>query len=149
LRGQSFAEEFSQMGVGCRVGGRCRARLLLSGTKVDFVWAGSADKCTSCGRLFMVVYCSTCPLCWGYVPHTRPHARCFLGITHFFKVTRKRLKCLENAFSAISFSKFSGGGLAGRRSADFNPVLSGKHGRAPKSISPRTPTVYVDRRRVC
>jgi len=56
------------------------------------------------------------------------------------KVTRKRLKCLENAFLAISFSEFSGGGpmdftplaLAGRHSADFNPVFSGKHARAPQ-----------------
>jgi len=36
--------------------------------------------------------------------------RRFLGITHSFKVTRKRLKCLENAFSAISFSNFCGEG---------------------------------------
>jgi len=41
LRKQPLAEEFSEMGVGvgCRLVGCCRARLLLSGTKVDFVGA--------------------------------------------------------------------------------------------------------------
>jgi len=37
-----------------------------------------------------------------------PHR--FLGNTHSSTVTRKRLKCLENAFPAINFSKFSGAG---------------------------------------
>jgi len=48
LREQSFAEEFTEMGVGvaCRLVGCCRARLLLSGTKVDFVWAGSIMMCS-------------------------------------------------------------------------------------------------------
>jgi len=47
LREQPFAEELSEMGagVGCRLVGRCRARLLLSGTKVDFV--GAEDRETS------------------------------------------------------------------------------------------------------
>jgi len=41
LREQPLPEEFSEMGVGvgCRLVGCCRARLLLSGTKVDFVGA--------------------------------------------------------------------------------------------------------------
>ena len=34
-----------------------------------------------------------------------------LGITHSFQVTRKRPKCLESAFPAMKFSKFSGEGL--------------------------------------
>jgi len=107
------------------------------------ILSGPADKCTSCGRLFIVVYCSTCPPMLGgtYPPSALSH--CFLGITHSLKVTRKCLKCLENAFTAISFSKkfwwralrlrrSRATGSAGRRSADFNPVLSGKHGRAPQ-----------------
>ena len=62
------------------------ALLLLSGTKVDFVVHGlvitvrfgsSLDQNSSPGR--------------------------FLGITHSFKETTKRLKCLENAFPAINF----------------------------------------------
>jgi len=43
LREQPFAGEFLEMGVrvavGCCLVGRCRASLLLSGTKVDFVGA--------------------------------------------------------------------------------------------------------------
>jgi len=47
LREQPFAEEFSEtgLGVGCRLVGRCPARLLLSGTKDDFV--GAKDHETS------------------------------------------------------------------------------------------------------
>jgi len=47
LREQPFAEEFSEMGVGvrCRLVGHCRARLLLSGMKVNFV--GAKDRKTS------------------------------------------------------------------------------------------------------
>jgi len=37
LREEPFAEEFSEMGLGCGLVGRCRARLLLSGTKVDLL----------------------------------------------------------------------------------------------------------------
>jgi len=36
--------------------------------------------------------------------------RRFFGITQSFKVTRKRLKCLENAFPAINFFNFLEGG---------------------------------------
>ena len=49
----------------------------------------------------------------------------------------KRMKCLENAFPVINFSKFSASGHSrktgstGRRSADFNPVLSGKYAQLP------------------
>jgi len=55
-----FAEEFSDMGwVGGVVSSvSCRASLHLSGMKDDFVWAGSASKCTSCGVLFIAVECS-------------------------------------------------------------------------------------------
>jgi len=84
---------------------------------------------------------------WGRPPPYWPlqfsFPRRFLGIAHSFKVTRKLLKCLENAFPAINFSKCSGGEppdpppvgfatsvLARRRSTDFNPVLSEKHTRA-------------------
>ena len=56
LREHPFAEEFSEMGVVSSV--NCRAILHLSGTKGDFVWAGSAGKRTSCGVLFIVVECS-------------------------------------------------------------------------------------------
>jgi len=48
--------------------------------------------------------------------------RRFLGITHSFKVTRKRLKCLENAFPAINFST----------------LWASRLGRS-RVISPRTP----------
>ena len=48
--------------------------------------------------------------------------RRYLGITHSFKVTRKRLKCLENAFPAINFSK----------------LWASRLGRS-RVISPRTP----------
>jgi len=82
---------------------------------------------------------------WGRAP--RIPARRFLEITHSFKVTRKRLKCLENAFPAINFQNFLGktrrpppvGFALWRSRANFNPVLSGKPARAPKSILPRTP----------
>jgi len=72
-----------------------------------------------------------------------------------FKVTRKRLKCLENAFPAINFSKFSifwGSALwasclrclrANRRSTNFNPVLSGKHARAPPPKNEIDFTLYT------
>jgi len=51
------------------------------------------------------------------------------------KRPRDRLKCLENAFPAINFSKFSGGGPPDphpRSAPRTNPVLSGKHACAPK-----------------
>ena len=78
-----------------------------------------------------------------------------LGITHSFKVTRKRLKCLESAFQAIHFSKFFifwGSALwasclrclrANRRSTNFNPVLSGKHARAPPPKNEIDFTLYT------
>ena len=44
-------------------------------------------------------------------------SRRFLGITHSFKLTRKRLKCLENAFPAVNFSEFSGGGRPAPRTS--------------------------------
>ena len=45
LREHPFADEFSEMEVwvGCRLVGRCRARLLLSGTKVDSVGAKDGE----------------------------------------------------------------------------------------------------------
>ena len=83
---------------------------------------------------------------WGRAP--RIPARRFLEITHSFKVTRKRLKCLENAFPAISFQNFLAEdpqtpacglrafGARGRTSTqscrESLPV-------PPKSILPRTP----------
>jgi len=109
--------------------------------KDNFVWAG---KRTSCGGLFTVVECCSWTgnhrSVWFIFGSESGSPRRFLRINHSFKVTRKRLKCLENAFPAINFSKKFGGGLvvgfapsalagdgsAGRRSEDFNPVLSGK-----------------------
>jgi len=174
----------------------CRTSLHLPGMKNDFVWADSAGKRTSCDVLFVVAVCSALH-CSDELIHKLIHCyqllhfavvhglvitvrfgsssdqnpcsslRRFLAITHSFKVTRKRLKCLENAFPAINFSKFSCGGpadpspwasrlrrsqatgSAGRRSADINPVLSGTHAHAPRqSVSPRTPMhpVYSERK---
>ena len=59
-RDQSFNDEFSDMGWvrGAVSSVSCRASLHLSGMKGDFVWTGSAGKCTSCGVLFIVVECS-------------------------------------------------------------------------------------------
>ena len=49
-------------------------------------------------------------LVWFIFKSELSSPRHFFGITYSFKVTRKRLNCSENAFWAISFSKFSGRG---------------------------------------
>ena len=139
-RDQSFAEEFSDIGWvawGVVSSVCCRASLHLLGMKDNFVWAG---KRTSCGGLFTVVECCSWTgnhrSVWFIFGSESGSPRRFLRINHSFKVTRKRMKCLENAFPAINFSKKIGGGLvvgfapsalagdgsAGRRCEDFNPV---------------------------
>jgi len=56
----------------------------------------------------------------------------FLGIIHSFKVTRKRLKCLKNAFPAIKFSNFSKGGAPRYPAQGFAPsALAGDRLRLP------------------
>jgi len=62
--------------------------------------------------------------------------RRFLGITHSFRVTRKRLKCLENAFPAINFSKFS------RRRPRGLRAFGARGWPTPPAAPPRTSTQF-------
>ena len=61
--------------------------------------------------------------------------RRFLGIIHSFKVTKKRLKCLENAFPAIKFSKFLWGRTHGLRAFGARPPAA-RLRRPPRGLQP-------------
>jgi len=65
--------------------------------------------------------------------------RRFLGITHSFKVTRKRLTCLNNAFPAINFFKIFWG-RAPRPLANGLRAFGARGRPAPPAAAPRTLT---------
>ena len=90
-----------------------RARMLLSRTNVDLsvyrYTTGLAVFCSDKIVHFVGAWTGNHRSVW-FIFGSESSSPCrFLGITHSFKVIRKRLKCLENAFPAIiSFKIFWG-----------------------------------------